>query len=159
MPHPSSFDADEGLEPDVAPLTAAQAQALRESEPALSPWRVVGIQCIAGFLVAMVAWGVVGQPIAGWSAAYGAIAVIIPAALFARGVMSRFSSMNAATANFGFFVWQAAKIAMSVAMIAAAPKLFEDLNWLAMMAGLAVTLKMYWLALLMRPKRKTNLRA
>jgi len=40
-------------------------------------------------------------------------------------------------------------------MLFAAPKLIADLNWLAMLIGLIVTLKVYWVALLMRPKRKT----
>jgi len=75
--------------------------------------------------------------------------------LFARGLMSQFSSINAATAWLGFFVWEAVKIAVSVGMLFAAPKLIADLNWLAMLIGLIVTLKVYWVALLMRPKRKT----
>lgn len=132
---------------------------MRESEPALSPWWVVGWQLVAGLLTALVAWGVSGQTVAAWSALYGAVAVIIPAALFARGLMSQFSSLNAATASFGFFVWEAVKLAVTVAMIAVAPRLIEDLSWLAMLAGLVVTLKVYWLALLVRPKRKTDLRA
>ena len=150
----NGFDADDLEDPEIEPLTAAQAKALRESDPALSPWWVVGMQVVAGILVSLAAWVVVGETVAGWSAAYGAIAVIIPAALFARGLMSRFSSANAATASFGFFVWQALKIAVSIVLIAAAPKLIVNLNWLAMMAGLLVTLKMYWLALLIRPKHK-----
>ena len=154
-----AVDADEPEEREFKPLTAEEARALRESEPALSPWRVVAWQLATGSLTALVAWGVSGQAVAGWSAMYGAVAVIIPAALFARGLMSQFSSLNAATASFGFFVWEAVKLAVSVAMIAAAPRLIEDLSWLAMMAGLFVTLKVYWLALLVRPKRKTDLRA
>ena len=154
-----ALEADEPQEQDFKPLTAEQARVLRESEPALSPWRVVGWQMVAGLLSALVAWGVSGQAVAGWSAMYGAVAVIIPAALFARGLMSQFSSLNAAAASFGFFVWEAVKLAVSVAMIAAAPRLIENLSWLAMMAGLFVTLKVYWLALLLRPKRKTDLRA
>lgn len=140
-------------------MTAEEARALRESEPALSPWWVIGWQLVAGLLTALVAWGVSGQTVAAWSALYGAVAVIIPAALFARGLMSQFSSLNAATASFGFFVWEAVKLAVTVAMIAVAPRLIEDLSWLAMLAGLVVTLKVYWLALLVRPKRKTDLRA
>ena len=139
---------------DVKPLTAAQAQALRESEPALSPWWVVAMQMVAGLLVTLVAWGVSGELVVGVSALYGALVVILPAALFARGLMSRFSSLNAATASFGFFLWEALKIAASVALMAAAPKLIENLSWLALMAGLVVTLKVYWLALLMRAKPK-----
>jgi ATP synthase protein I len=128
--------------------------ALRESDPALSPWWVVGLQCLAGLAVTLLAWGISGKAAVGWSAGYGALAVIIPAALFARGLMSRFSSINAATAGFGFFLWEAVKIAVSIAMIAVAPRLIADLSWLALLAGLFVTLKMYWLALLKRPKPK-----
>jgi ATP synthase protein I len=149
--HRYGFDADELEDQDFKPLTSQEAQILREREPALSPWWVVGLQCLAGLAVALVAWGLSGKA-AAWSAAYGALAVIIPAALFARGLMSQFSSLNAATASFGFFVWEAVKLAVSVAMIVLASRLVADLNWLALLAGLFVTLKMYWLALLKRPK-------
>jgi ATP synthase protein I len=152
--HRYGFDADELEEQDFKRLSAQEAQVLRESDPALSPWWVVGLQCVAGLVVALLAWGVSGKVSVAWSAAYGALTVIIPAALFARGLMSQFSSLNAATAGFGFFVWEAVKMAVSVAMIAAAPRLIADLSWLALMAGLFVTLKMYWLALLKRPKPK-----
>jgi ATP synthase protein I len=39
-------------------------------------------------------------------------------------------------------------------MMAAAPQLVPGLDWLAMLIGLVVTLKVYWLALLLRQKRK-----
>jgi ATP synthase protein I len=142
----------EASELEFTPLTAAQAQALREQDPPLSPWWVVAGQLAAGLLVALAAWGLTGRPNAGWSAGYGALAVVIPAALFARGLMSQFSSINAMTAGFGFFVWEAIKIAVSVGMLIAAPRLVTDLDWLAMLIGLVVTLKVYWVALLMRPK-------
>ena len=146
------YDADEADGEYFKPLTKAEAQDLRMRDPAVSPWWIVGLQCVAGVVVALIAWAVSGQSVVAWSAAYGALAVIIPAALFARGLMSQFSSINAATAGFGFFLWEAVKMAVSVAMVAAAPRLIENLSWLALMAGLFVTLKMYWLALLKRPK-------
>jgi ATP synthase protein I len=152
----SEFDADESEELEFKRLTAQEAQALRELNPSVSPWRIVGYQILMGFLVALAAWGLTGKSAAGWSAGYGALAVVIPAVLFARGLMSQFSSINAATAGFGFFVWEAVKIAVSVGMIFAAPKLVADLDWLALLIGLIVTLKVYWLALLMRPKRITK---
>ncbi len=150
----NGFDADELEDDNFKRLTAQEAQELRESDPALSPWWVVGLQCVAGLAVALVAWGVSGKASVALSAGYGALAVIIPAALFARGLMSQFSSLNAATASFGFFVWEAVKLAVSIAMIAMAPRLVVNLSWLALLAGLLVTLKMYWLALLRRPKPK-----
>lgn len=142
----------EASEPGFAPLTVDQAQALREQNPPLSPWWVIAGQVGVGVLVALAAWGVTGRPNMGWSAGYGALAVVIPAVLFARGLMSQFSSINAVTAGFGFFVWEAIKIAVSVGMLFAAPRLVADLDWLAMLIGLMVTLKVYWVALLMRPK-------
>lgn len=147
-----SEDAEKLAKSDYLPLTAAQAQALREIEHAVSPWRIVRLQCGVGALVALVAWGLTGEAVVGRSALYGALVVVIPAALFARGLMSRFSSINPATASFGFFLWEAVKIGVSVVMLAAAPRLIENLSWLALMAGLVVTLKVYWLALLMRAK-------
>lgn len=150
----SEFDADESDEPAFKRLSAEEAQALRELQPAVSPWRIVGLQVTVALLVAGLAWAFTGRSAAAWSAGYGGLAVVIPAVLFARGLMSQFSSINAATAGFGFFVWEAIKIAVSVGMLSAAPQLVADLDWLAMLIGLIVTLKVYWVALLMRPKFK-----
>ena len=152
----SEVDADESDELTFKRLSADEAQALRERQPPVSPWRVVRWQVLVALMVALAAWVLTGRSGAAWSAAYGGLAVVIPAVLFARGLMSQFSSINAATAGFGFFVWEAVKIAVSVGMLAAAPQLVADLDWLAMLIGLIVTLKVYWVALLMRPKRITN---
>ena len=149
-----SDDAEKLATADYPPLTAEQAQALRSKEPALSPWRIVGLQCVVGVLVAVLAWVVTGEVIEAVSALYGALVVLIPSALFARGLMSRFSSINPATASFGFFLWEAVKLGVSMVMLAAAPRVIENLSWLALMAGLVVTLKVYWLALLWRAKPK-----
>ena len=150
----SGFDADE--EPVYKRLSAQEALALRKQQPPLSPWRIVGIQALVAALVAMLAWTVTGKVGAAWSAGYGGLAVLIPAVLFARGLTSQFASINAATAGFGFFVWEAIKIAVTVGMLLAAPQLVAGLDWLAMLIGLIVTLKVYWVALLMRPKSKTD---
>lgn len=146
--------ADSG-EAAFKPLTREEARKLRESSPSMSPWVILAGQSVTGVLVALVAWGLTGRQSTGWSALYGALAVVIPGALFLRGLMSQFSSLNAATAGFGFFVWEAMKISVSVVMLLLAPRLVTDLDWLAMLISLIVTLKVYWVALLMRPKRKT----
>jgi len=148
------FDADESEKLEFKRLTAEEAKVLRELNPSVSPWRIIGVQGVVALLVALVAWGLTGRSEAAWSAGYGGLAVVIPAVLFARGLKSQFSSINAATAAFGFFVWEAIKIAVSVGLLFAAPRLVANLDWLALLIGLIVTLKVYWVALLMRPKRK-----
>ena len=105
--------------------------------------------------MALAAWALTGRQNAGWSAGDGALAVVIPAARFARGLTSRVSSGNAGAAVFGFFRWEAGKIALTVAMLFAAPRLVTDLSWPAMLVGLVVTMKVYWVALVWRPKRRT----
>jgi ATP synthase protein I len=141
-------------ESDFIPLTPEQAQRLVAQNPSLSVWWVLAGQVVMGVGAALVAGVLTGTVASGWSAFYGCLAVVIPGALFARGLRSQFSSISAVTAGFGFFVWEAVKIGVSVAMLAAAPRLVADLDWLAMLIGLIVTLKVYWLALLVRRKRK-----
>lgn len=148
------WDTDESEVAVFEPLTAKQAQALRERSPSLSPWWIVVGQAVVATLVALLTWWLTGRASAGWSAGYGGLAVVIPAALFARGLMSRFSSTNAVTASFGFFVWDLVKISVSVAMLFLAPRMVTDLEWLALLIGLIVTMKVYWLALLVSPKRR-----
>ena len=148
----NDFDAEENEASTFKRLTRQEAQALRELQPPISPWRVIRLQAAVGLAVTLLAWAFTMKSSVAWSVAYGALAVVIPAMLFARGLMSQFSSINAMTAGFGFFVWEAVKIGVSVAMLFAAPKLIAELNWLAMLIGLVVTIKVYWVALLMRPK-------
>jgi ATP synthase protein I len=132
------------------PLTAKQAQALRKQLPLLSVWRVVLAQVLVGLLLAVVVWWVTARMSAVYSAIYGALAVIVPAALFARGLTSRVASVNAGAAVFGFFLWEMVKIGLTVAMLFAAPRLVSDLSWPAMLVGLVVTMKVYWVVLGLR---------
>jgi len=147
--HEDSPDLDE----DFKPLTAEEAQRLRDRKPLISPWRVIAIQVVAGLLVALAAWGLTGRQNLGWSAGYGALAVVLPAAVFARGLTGRFASLNPGTAVFGFFLWEMVKLALTMAMLIAAPRLVEALSWPAMLIGLVVTMKAAWVAVMLAPKR------
>ncbi len=139
---------DQDNVPDAfEPLTAAQAAELRIRQPLLSVWRVVGAQGVLGLLVAWLVWLVSGSMAAGYSAAYGALVVIVPAALFARGLTGRGASANVGAAVFGFLLWEMVKVVLTVAMLLSAPRVVSDLSWLAMLAGLVVTMKVYWVAL------------
>ena len=136
----------------VKPLSRAEAQVLREKHPTLSPWVVLAAQTGAGLVVAVVAGLLAGRVNVGWSALYGAAAVVIPGALFARGLMSKVSMINPAAAVTGFFLWEMVKIGLVLAMLFAAPKLVADLSWPAMLVGLVVTMKVVWLVLWLEAK-------
>jgi ATP synthase protein I len=138
------------------PLTAQEAQALRKQNPPVSPWRVLAVQSLLGVVVAVIAWLVTSKASAAWSAAYGALAVVVPGAVFARGLTSRLTSVNAGAAMLGFFFWEAVKIALTVAMLVAAPKVVENLSWPALLVGLVITMKAVWVTLLMRPKGQSK---
>ena len=153
--HASSAQSVDGPdETEFKPLTAGQAKVLREKNPPVSPWRVIAGQALVGLLVALAAWATTGKASAGWSAGYGALAVIVPAAVFARGLTSRLSSVNAGAAMLGFFLWEAVKIALTVAMLFAAPRLVAGLSWPALLLGLVITMKSIWLMLLLRPENR-----
>lgn len=143
-------------EPPFKPLTAEEARRLREQHPPVSPWWVVAGQAVVGLVVALAAWAVTGRQNVGWSAGYGALAVVIPAAIFARGLTGRFSSLNAGTAAVGFLVWEMVKIASTVAMLAAAPRLVAALSWPALLVGLVLTVKVYWIALAYSPRNTAS---
>jgi len=110
-----------------------------------------------GVGVALLAWMVTGNAQMFWSAGYGALAVVFPAAVFARGLSKQTSALHGNAALAGFFVWELVKIGLTVAMLTAAPKLVEGLNWLALLAGFVVTMKVYWVAMWFRPARKNSI--
>lgn len=147
----------EAEESDFKPLTAQEAEQWRSRNPPISVWKVVAGQALVGMLVALVAWVLTGRASVGWSAAYGAVAVVVPAGLFARGVFRRKASSDPRAAMLGFFGWEIAKIVLTVALLAAAPRLVPGLSWMALLVGMVITMKTYWAALLVRSGvRKTD---
>lgn len=140
-------DEDGALDEGFKPLTREEAQKLREAKPSISPWAVLAGQLVVGVLVACAAWLLTGRPSAGWSAMYGVLAVVVPGALFARGLTSKVSAMNPGAAVAGFFLWEMVKIGLTVAMLFAAPRMVPDLSWPALLVGLVVTMKVVWLVL------------
>ncbi len=143
---------DEGFRP----LTREEAQKLREENPSMSVWAVLLGQLLAGCLVACAGWALTASRDVAWSALYGALAVVVPGALFARGLMSRVSSANPGSAVAGFFLWEMVKIGLTVAMLFAAPRVIANLSWPAMLVGLVVTMKVVWLVLLLAAKSKSK---
>jgi len=149
---------DEADEAEFQPLSAEQARLWRQRHPVSSPWRIVAWQAVAGVLAAGLT-GLVGL-VSGWagstggvlsiaaSVLYGAGAVVLPAALLAR-VMSRPVARHAGAAGvtlLRFFMWELTKLALSVALLAAAPWLLPGLSWLALVGGLVVAMKAHGVA-------------
>ena len=122
--------------------------------------RVLGVQVLTSVVVAGLVRVLTGQDAMGWSALYGGLSVWIPAALFARGLQRQNNrqktSGHAGSALMGFFVWELVKIVLTVAMLLAASRLVSQLNWLALLAGFVVTMKVYWVAMWLHLVRKNS---
>ena len=146
----------ESDEESTPPLTAEQVALWRLKNPVLSVWRVVMGQVAVGVVLAALVGGWSGQISLAVSVLYGSAAVFIPAALFARGLTSRLTTVSPLTAAAGLLVWEGVKVALTVLAMLLAPKVVEDLSWPALLTGLVVTMKVYWLALAWRPTPLTQ---
>ena len=148
---------DGAQEPEFKPLTREQAQQWRAGQPELSPWRLVGVQWLVGLLAALVA-GLFTQsaPLA-VSVLYGAAAVALPSALMAYGLtssaLSRLLSGFAQAAFAGFLFWEGVKVLLSVALLGAAVWVLPEPNWIGLLIGLVLVLKVYWFGFFIQARR------
>jgi ATP synthase protein I len=135
-------------------LSREEAAVLRAREPSVSPWRVIAVQAAVGVVAALVGWLFTRQSEVMWSLLYGAATVVVPGALMARGMTSRLSSMSPGASAVSFMLWEMVKIGVSLAMLVVAGQIVQPLSWPALLVGLVVCMKVYWVALLWR--RRTN---
>jgi ATP synthase protein I len=145
---------DQAQQEPVRPLSREQVLQMGLDRPAVSVAWVLMCQALAGVLLAALLGVLSGRWAWGLSALYGAAAVVVPGAVFARGLMGRLASINPGTAVAGFFVWEFVKIGLTLAMLVAAPRLVTDLSWPALLAGLVVTMKVVWLAVWIKSRRR-----
>ncbi len=156
MTNHNAWDDDSDDTPDGAarqafkPLTREQAQELRAKNPSVSPWRVIAVQVAVGVVVAAVAWLLTQRLEVAWSSLYGTATVVVPGVLMARGMTSRLSSASPGTSAVSFMLWEMVKIGVSVVMLMLANRIVQHLSWPALLVGLVVCLKVYWVALLWR---------
>lgn len=141
---------DEVAGPAFKRLSREEAEALRAREPSVSPWRVIALQAVVGVVVALIGRLLTGRPEVGWSLLYGSATVVVPGVLMARGMTSRLSGVNAGASAVSFMLWEFVKIGVSVAMLAVAGRIVQPLVWPALLLGLVVGIKVYWVALLWR---------
>lgn len=152
----SAYADEEGRE-DHKPLTAQEAQLWRVRNPVTSPWRVLGLQAVVGTLLVALTAAVSGQANLAASAAWGVVSVWVPALVFARALSRQRRLSQASSALVGFFVWELVKVVLTVALLLVAPQVVVDLNWLALVAGFVVTIKIYWLVMLLNKWQRHRL--
>ena len=134
-------------------LSREEAAVLRAQEPPVSPWRVIAVQVMVGVVAALIGWAITGRSEVAWSMLYGAATVVVPGALMARGMTSKLSSMAPGASAVSFMLWEFVKIAVSLAMLVVAGKIVQPLVWPALLVGLVVCMKVYWVALLWRRRK------
>jgi ATP synthase protein I len=141
---------------DFKPLSTQEAAAWRLKQPPLSMWRVVGWQLSATCLVGALVWWVTEEWSSVVSALYGGCAVVFPVAVMVWGMtvgrLTRLLSLFAKSSLLALVFWEGVKIVLSILMLALAPVLLKNLNWLALVAGFVLVIKMYWLALFVQSK-------
>ena len=141
--------SDDVIEPEFKPLTPDEAQAWRLRNPAILPWRIIGLQVGIGFVMVLLTWLWAGETQMAASVAWGVLAVVIPAMVFVRALSRQIHFGRAKSALVGLFFWELVKIVLTVALLLAAPKVITDLSWLALVASFVVTIKVYWLAMML----------
>lgn len=144
---PQNKPEDSQESEDFRPLTSQEVVQLRQKMPLLSVWRVVVAQVLVGVLVVLLSWLFTSRWNVALSAGYGALAVAVPAALFARGMTSPVTSASVGASVFGFLLWEIVKIGLTLVMLFMAPRVVSEVSWPAMLVGLVVTMKVYWVAL------------
>jgi ATP synthase protein I len=142
------FDGIDERDTAIRTLTPAEAKLVRDANPSVSPWRVVGVQAVAGAVCAVLAWLFTQQGSAAWSALYGAAATVLPSALLARG-MTR-GTRNPVAAAAGFMFWEMLKIGVAIAMLVIAARVVPHLSWPVLLVTMVVCIKVNWFALLWR---------
>lgn len=110
---------------------------------------VLAAQVLVGAVVTALAWLLGSRPIAAQSAAYGALAGIVPTVL-AGNRMLRWAAPGASPvmALMGLLVWEVVRLVLVIGALLAAPRLMGKPSWLPLIIGLALTIKIYWVALL-----------
>ena len=141
--------ADDVAEHEFKPLTPDEAKAWRLRNPALMPWRIVGMQVAVGGLMVLLTWFLTDEWRLAASVAWGVVAVVIPAMVFVRALSRQMQVAQPKVALVGLFTWELVKIVLTVALLLVAPKVISDVSWLALVASFVVTIKVYWLAMML----------
>ncbi|NBW25287.1 MAG: ATP synthase subunit I [Betaproteobacteria bacterium] len=127
-------------------LSAQEAELLRQSQPGISIWQVLGLQFLISLCGTLLLWAAASNVLAA-SWAYGAMTCLLPNVVFARGVTRRWTAHDALTSTASFFLWELVKWALALAMMLAAPRVLNPLNWPGLLLGCFVVFKVQWVVM------------
>lgn len=147
-------DRSEGVEDAVLrPMTYDEATLWRGNQKQVSIWKVVMAQFVCLFALGAFAGWFFESEVVGWSAFYGGMSVALPSAVMAYGMTSgkvaKLFSVIPVYSLGSVFFWEGVKVLLVVVFLVMAPVVLGGLSWPALLAGLVLVLKVYWLALLM----------
>ena len=135
----------DGLQRSIAPgKPRADARG-----PATRLWHVLLAQALVGATAAALVWLFTRQVHVAVSAVYGALAGIVPT-LLAGNRMLRWAAPGSspATALVGLLVWEMVRLFLVFGILAMASRVLGEPSWPALLIGLVLAIKVYWVALL-----------
>ena len=140
----------------IPPLTRQEVELLKQKLGGVSLevflLKVLMWQALSAVAIATVAWLVSSSVVAVTSAFYGAMCVVVPSALVARMVIKRVGPdvvRHSGGTLMRLVVLELVKIVVTVCLLLAAPLVLDSPQWVAIVVGFAVTLKVYWVVALM----------
>jgi len=139
-------------EEDVRPLSPDEARHWRSQQAQLPVWKVIAWQAAVGTVVALVLGLVWQSANMALSAGYGFLAVVLPNAVLLRGMAGGQGRLRPEAVVLRFFVWELAKIGLSIAILGGAGRVLGELSWPALLTGLVITMKVNWFLLGYKPR-------
>jgi len=142
---------DEQEQETIVPLTRAQAERLfgpdvgRASR--VTPFRVVGAQVLLSLVATLAWWLLSASPRdAAVSAWLGGMIGWIPGALFALRLRMSGDRLSVSSLVMG----EAVKVVTTIALLVAVAFGYSGVHWVAFLVTFVLTLKAYWLAMVLK---------
>lgn len=162
---PQSHWSDEPHEAEVhVPLTGQEAEVLIQKLGAVKLdvflTTVLVWQLSAAVSMGVLVWWLWPNTTTAVSVFYGALCAALPSALVAFVVKRRMSAnilKHPGDALLGLLVLELVKVVAAVCMLFAAPLALEAPQWVAVVAGFVLTLKIYWLVALLELRHTSRI--
>jgi ATP synthase protein I len=147
---------DEVHESDHVPLTVQQAEGLKQKLGSVKLEdfliRVTAWQLLAAVLMGIVVWLVLREKATSAAIFYGAMCAVLPSALVAFVLKRRMATgvlKHSGDMLLGLFVLELVKVVAAICLLLSAPLVLGSPQWVAVVAGFVLTLKIYWLVALL----------